>query len=301
MHFVHINCCRSNFWKFDLYFADIDECDKRLGPSGKCGGNAICSNSPGGFSCACRAGYTGDPNVNCYDINECSNDRGICGREAQCQNVPGAFKCTCFNGAPFDPVTKSCGGAVACTNNGQCPGNAICAGGACSCPEPNVGPNCEDPCDTATCFPNAQCFVQDSIPMCRCLPGFQLLPVQRACIDINECEAPTSPCGAGAFCENTIGSFRCKCPAGLSGDPSRGCTGSLTQKCRSDSQCRSGETCITARGECVCRRGYDRNPLSGKCEDVNECLASAKPVCGAFAVCKNLPGSYECECPQGYR
>ena len=47
-------------------------------------------------------------------------------------------------------------------------------------------------------------------------------------------------------------------------------------------------------------RGYDRDPLTGKCQDVNECLASAKPVCGAFAVCKNLPGSYECECPQGY-
>ena len=46
----------------------------------------------------------------------------------------------------------------------------------------NVGPNCEDLCDTATCFPNAQCFVQNNRPMCRCLPGFQLLPVQRACI-----------------------------------------------------------------------------------------------------------------------
>ena len=286
-----------------LFIVDIDECDKRLGPSGKCGGNAICSNSPGGFSCACQPGYTGDPNVNCYDINECTTDRGICGREAKCQNIPGAFKCTCFNGAAYNPLTKSCGGAVACTNNEQCPGNAICSAGACSCPEPNVGPNCEDPCDTATCFPNAQCFVQNAIPMCRCLPGFQLLPVQRACIDINECESPTSPCGQGAFCENTIGSFRCKCPSGLSGDPSRGCSPTsqaLTKKCRSDSQCRSGETCITGTGECVCRRGYDVDPLTGKCQDVNECLASAKPVCGAFAVCKNLPGSYECECPQGY-
>jgi hypothetical protein len=100
----------------------------------------------------------------------------------RCQNIPASFKCTCFNGAPFDPVTKRCGGAVACTSNNQCPGNAICNGGSCTCPEPNVGPNCEDPCDTATCFPNAQCFVQASIPMCRCLPGFQLLPVQRACI-----------------------------------------------------------------------------------------------------------------------
>ena len=53
-------------------------------------------------------------------------------------------------------------------------------------------------------------------------------------------------------------------------------------------------------GACVCRRGYDRNPATGACEDINECLTTAKPVCGADAVCKNLPGSYECECPTGF-
>ena len=66
-----------------LFPLDINECDKSLGPSGKCGGNAICSNSAGGYSCACKPGYTGDPNVNCYDIDECRNDRSICGREAK--------------------------------------------------------------------------------------------------------------------------------------------------------------------------------------------------------------------------
>ena len=93
-----------------------------------------------------------------------------------------------------------------------------------------------DPCDTATCFPNSQCFVNNGIPMCRCLPGFQLLPIQRACIDVDECKA--NPCGQGALCENSIGSFRCKCPAGTSGDPSRQCvpTGALVVKCSSDSQ-----------------------------------------------------------------
>jgi hypothetical protein len=48
------------------FFSDINECDTSTGPSGKCGGNAICSNSPGGFSCACQPGFTGDPFVNCY-------------------------------------------------------------------------------------------------------------------------------------------------------------------------------------------------------------------------------------------
>ena len=51
--------------------SDINECDTSISPSGKCGGNAICSNSPGGFSCACQPGFTGDPFVNCY--GKCRN------------------------------------------------------------------------------------------------------------------------------------------------------------------------------------------------------------------------------------
>ena len=57
-----------------LIFPDIDECDKSLGPNGKCGANALCSNSPGGFSCACQAGYTGDPYVNCYGAFKYESD-----------------------------------------------------------------------------------------------------------------------------------------------------------------------------------------------------------------------------------
>ena len=99
--------------------------------------------------------------------------------------------------------------------------------------------------------------------MCRCLPGFQLLPVQRACIDIDECQA--YPCGEGAICENSVGTFKCQCPSGTSGDPATGCSGTEWEKCTSDTQCKSGETCIT--GKCVCRRGFDKNPSTGKCED----------------------------------
>ena len=48
------------------YFSDINECDTSTSPTGKCGANALCSNSPGGFSCTCQPGFTGDPFVNCY-------------------------------------------------------------------------------------------------------------------------------------------------------------------------------------------------------------------------------------------
>ena len=121
---------------------DINECDTSLSPSGKCGANAVCSNSPGGFSCACKPGFTGDPFVNCYDVDECL-DRTACGREGLCENLPGSFTCSCPNGSPFQDGLKSCTSELTCDSSDNCPGNAICQAGGCNCPEPNIGPNCE--------------------------------------------------------------------------------------------------------------------------------------------------------------
>lgn len=36
------------------------------------------------------------------------------------------------------------------------------------------------------------------------------------------------------------------------------------------------------------------------CLDVNECLASGKPVCGVGAQCINTQGGYFCQCPPGF-
>ncbi len=136
--------------------------------------------------------------------------------------------------------------------------------------------------------------------MCQCLPGFQLSPSRRSCVDVDECSG--NPCGAGAVCVNTVGSFICQCPGGTTGDPSKKCDGASRRICSADGDCssNSGETCVG--GACVCRRGFIRGP-DGACADLDECLQVnhvAKHVCGVNAVCKNLPGSYDCECPQGF-
>ena len=46
-------------------FADIDECDKRNGPSGRCGANSVCTNTPGGFNCECKPGFSGNAFKQC--------------------------------------------------------------------------------------------------------------------------------------------------------------------------------------------------------------------------------------------
>ncbi|XP_004835593.1 nidogen-2 [Heterocephalus glaber] len=48
---------------------------------------------------------------------------------------------------------------------------------------------------------------------------------------------------------------------------------------------------------CVCAPGYQGDGRS--CMDVNEC-ANGYHRCGPNSVCINLPGSYRCECPNGY-
>lgn len=44
---------------------DINECDESNGPNGRCGENAVCSNSPGTFSCMCEPGFSGNPFQQC--------------------------------------------------------------------------------------------------------------------------------------------------------------------------------------------------------------------------------------------
>ena len=46
---------------------DINECD--LG-SATCPANSVCSNTKGGYTCACSAGYQNN-GVSCIDVNEC--------------------------------------------------------------------------------------------------------------------------------------------------------------------------------------------------------------------------------------
>ena len=150
------------------------------------------------------------------------------------------------------------------------------------------------------CAANSQCTVVNGVPRCMCHQGYQPAGLGKpGCIDINECLG--APCGTGAFCENTQGGYRCKCPSGLSGDPNVACQGktdvAVTQ-CSETRPCPRGELC--SLGKCVCQRGFQRE--GDLCRDIDECrLATAdQPVCGLNAFCKNLPGSYDCECPPGY-
>jgi len=154
------------------------------------------------------------------------------------------------------------------------------------------------------CGPNSECMLSNNYAQCQCSAGYTGNS-NTGCSDIDECKG--NPCGPGAVCNNEPGSFSCQCPGGSNGDPFReGC--SQTKKpsqCSAKSPCPGSEVCVrdefVAESVCICQRGYLRDPKTGKCRDANECTELRdKPACGVNAVCKNLPGSYECQCPPGF-
>lgn len=54
--------------------------------------------------------------------------------------------------------------------------------------------------------------------------------------------------------------------------------------------------------QCRCSAGYSGNPyLDNGCQDIDECLAENANNCKEPATCVNSPGSYYCQCPEGFQ
>eukprot|EP01025_Chloroclados_australasicus_P019107 TRINITY_DN20291_c0_g1_i4.p1 TRINITY_DN20291_c0_g1~~TRINITY_DN20291_c0_g1_i4.p1 ORF type:complete len:659 (-),score=44.27 TRINITY_DN20291_c0_g1_i4:519-2495(-) len=68
-----------------------------------------------------------------------------------------------------------------------------------------------------------------------------------------------------------------------------------------DSVCSGNATCIdTFRGyQCKCNQGYQGDGFT--CMDIDECAQQNTPNALCDQVCVNLPGSYRCECLDGYQ
>lgn len=252
--------------------------------------------------------FTGNPSTECLDIDECLTENR-CGFGAVCKNTPGAYECICPEGTIPDPdPTIRCIAVVTCKVDNDCPGNAICDNHhRCLCPEPNVGNGCRHPCESISCGPNAHCMIVNKLAQCICSEGFAGTGENfGGCLDINECLG--NPCPSGAVCTNIPGSYLCQCPGGTSGDAYKdGCSRMVDTQfsCSENHPCPLGENCVTdsftGSSVCICRQGYTRDQSSGKCVDVDECSPQRdRSACGDNALCKNLPGSYECQCPPGF-
>lgn len=285
--------------------ADFNECSRS-----PCGRDAQCVNTDGSFRCLCPEGRAGDPMESCSDLNECAENP--CGENSICTNSLGSFTCTCqpdFIGNPY----TGCVDIDECTAlQTPCASNAICENAApgynCRCLQGfAANPDAKIACDQVDvntlclsnfdCTNNAECIDGQ----CFCQNGFE--PQGASCVDIDECRSDLIDCKNHSICINTPGSYRCECEGGYVGTPPR-------IQCKApceDVRCGPHAYCKPDGLEayCICEDGWTFNPsdIAAGCIDIDECDTAHGPSgrCGLNAQCSNLPGSYSCKCPDGYR
>lgn len=130
-------------------------------------------------------------------------------------------------------------------------------------------------------------------------------------------------CSFHATCENTPGSFRCKCNEGfVLANDERTCEGILYEMClkvfhvnvtkfiyADVDECTTGrarcqQRCVNVPGsyQCICDRGFTVGVDGVTCQDIDECsLWGSQGASLCMGRCINTPGSYSCECPSGYQ
>ncbi len=95
----------------------MDEC---AAGTDDCVADATCADTASGFTCTCRAGFTGDGTADgtgCTDVNECATATDNCvDLLADCTDGDGSFSCSCIDGYTGDGTTDGTG----CTDIDEC-------------------------------------------------------------------------------------------------------------------------------------------------------------------------------------
>ncbi|MCB9786920.1 MAG: DUF1929 domain-containing protein [Deltaproteobacteria bacterium] len=261
---------------------DLDEC---ADGTDTCAPDAVCSNTDGGYDCACLPGFYGDgqscqgcaavadctgqvtctgpddavctvcaPGYSgpaCADIDECADDTDTCAPEASCTNTDGGYDCACLPG--FFGDGQSC---QACSAVGHCTGAVTCT---------TAGDSACDGCALGYAGP--------------------------ACADVDECADGADTCAPDAACTNTDGGFECACLSGFYGD------GQSCAACAAVEHCAGAVTC-TSGADSVCDLCAPHYSGPG-CAAFDECAAHAD-TCAPEATCADTADAYECVCNDGY-
>ncbi|CBY07539.1 unnamed protein product [Oikopleura dioica] len=287
---------------------DVDECLADL-----CGPNTDCENIPGSYLCPCADGFNENTNGLCVDINECLLDPTPCDGNADCLNIFGSYLCTCNDGFAGDGDPY-----VSCEDVNECetllndcwitdddcinlPGSYIC-----TCPDGFARNEatgiCEDrdECNDTThnCGTNAICENTVGTWTCICPTGYEGNGL--FCVSKKEIIRCTEDCLETEQCLYDVDKdeYRCECSAGYETDTDGTCKD--INEC-SAVVCDEGYSCTNYPGgyDCVCPPGFQHDPLTSKCIDIDECLTKQHD-CAETAFCTNLSGSYLCTCETGY-
>ena len=239
---------------------------------GLCGRNAKCNVRNHFPFCVCNMGYVGDPFSSCQkpterpiEIIEPCNP-SPCGINAQCSERRGAAACKCIQDYIGNPYIEC---KPECIVNSECPAEKAC-----------INQHCKDPCP-GVCGHNADCYVSNHIPNCRCVSGFTG-DAFTTCQRITTSPTPTevidpcnpSPCGSNAICNAKSRAAACQCITGYFGDPYIACR----PECTINPEC----------------------PSSKACRD-QKCIDPCPGLCGVNANCQVVNHFATCKCDTGYR
>ncbi|XP_039624856.1 neurogenic locus notch homolog protein 1-like [Polypterus senegalus] len=265
-------------------------CDKNCLNGGQCVLNTNIA------TCQCRPEYIGEF---CQHPNPCSAGPSPCANSGTCvpsypnAASPSNFTCVCAPGWT---------GSLCSINihQSECPFPSPCHQGAtcinkmgqftCLCPPEKTGLRCDidNACLSSPCHEDASCNINlvTGEAVCICRSGFTGADCR---MDLDECNMGLGPCEHGGSCENTIGSFVCRCPPSHTGPR---CDRYLNM-CESR-PCQNGGNCLDLMGKyiCNCQPGF----TGRQCETKDLCVSNP---C-VFGTCVVKLSEVSCQCQVGY-
>jgi Notch-like protein len=280
-------CTCDNGWEGADCRDDIDEC----AAANPCLNGGTCSNTDGGFSCACATGYTGMLCDECADGYQDNDADTIC-----CQNgYQGADCDECEVG--FGRVNGSC--QRTCESAPKACEHGICdhAGGdtVCICEADYFGPLCDSlvgTCSEGICGENGACTLTSSNTFkCDCDPTY----TGRNCETLDDCSVAvamgTTPCQHDGTCVDGDNAYTCTCTPGWTGDDCSEideCEVALEMNvmpCNGRGACVDGDGAYT----CTCDAGW----LGDTCSEWDNCVGNQ---CLNGGQCVDGTGTYTCDC-----
>ncbi|GFS13682.1 fibrillin-1 [Elysia marginata] len=304
--------CNAGYTLSGNQCVDVDECAIKAD-----GCEQGCENSEGSYRCTCSEGLKLSFDALSCIVEDACVTRTDC--TDTCAIVNNVETCFCPRGKELDGNGYTCNDIDLCADapcasncnetadgtNFFCscdPGQKLANNGFnCSdCVEGKYGDECSQTC-TCSAIGTASC---DKVSgNCNCNSGWSGAD---CATDVDECTDNSHNCTSkpDSTCENTPGSFVCKCDDGFYTNRS------LCSACQAFT---FGDECT---GTCDCNREYSSgcNAVSGACTcqdgwtgtrcdtDIDECAVNNNCTLANRInwVCANTPGSFVCQCDEGY-